>query len=418
MACAQTGSGKTAAFLLPILHRLLSDGGPPPSTSFNRRKVYPQALVLAPTRELACQILDEAKKFSVGTNVRAAVVYGGADIGYQLREMERGCHLLVATPGRLIDILERSRVSLSAVRFLVLDEADRMLDMGFEPQIRRIVEQEDLVASAQRQTLLFSATFPEEIQRLAQDFLYQYYFLRVGRVGSTTDFITQKIIWVDDSDKRSVLLDLLSSVEGLTLIFVETKRGADNLEDFLWSKGFPVSSIHGDRTQQERERALYNFRTGKNRILVATDVAARGLDVDNVAHVINYDLPNHIDDYVHRIGRTGRKGNVGLATGFLNANVNKNIIRDLADLLRENKQEVPSFLESLANSSSFGRSRGGSSSGSRGRFPGRDFRQHTREYNWNSRNNTRSDNYGHRGNNISAADSHWEDGGGSSWGDR
>jgi len=152
--------------------------------------------------------------------------------------------------------------------------------------------------------------------------------------------------------------------------------------------------------------------------LVATDVAARGLDVDNVAHVINYDLPNHIDDYVHRIGRTGRKGNVGLATGFLNTNVNKNISRDLADLLRENKQEVPSFLESLANSSSFGgRSRGGSSSGSRGRFPGRDFRQHTREYNWNSRNNTRSDSYGHRGN-ISAADSHWEDGGGSSWGDR
>jgi len=385
--------------------------------------VFPQALVLAPTRELACQILEEAKKFSVGTNVRASVVYGGADIGYQLREMERGCHLLVATPGRLIDILERSRVSLSSVKFLVLDEADRMLDMGFEPQIRRIVEQEDLVPSAQRQTLLFSATFPEEIQRLAQDFLYQYYFLRVGRVGSTTDFITQKIIWVDDSDKRSVLLDLLSSVEGLTLIFVETKRGADSLEEFLWTKGFPVSSIHGDRTQPERERALYNFKTGKNRILVATDVAARGLDVDNVAHVINYDLPNHIDDYVHRIGRTGRKGNVGLATAFLNGNVNKNISRDLVDLLRETKQEVPSFLESLANSSSFGRSRGGgssSSSSSRGaRFGGRDFRQHTREYNWNSRNNSR-DNYGHRGSNISAADSHWEDGGGSwsSWGDR
>ena len=225
---------------------------------------------------------------------------------------------------------------------------------------------------------------------------------------------------MDDADKRSVLLDLLSSVEGLTLIFVETKKGADSLEEFLWNKGFPVSSIHGDRTQAERERALYNFKTGKNRILVATDVAARGLDVDNVAHVINYDLPNQIDDYVHRIGRTGRKGNEGLATGFLNANVNKNIARDLVDILRENHQEVPSFLESLANSSSFGRSRGGSSSNSRGRFGGRDFRQHTREYNWNGRNNPR-DNYGHRGNNISAADSHWEDSGGSwssSWGDR
>jgi len=296
-----------------------------------------------------------------------------------------------------------------------MDEADRMLDMGFEPQIRRIVEQEDLTPTHKRQTLLFSATFPEEIQRLAQDFLYNYYFLRVGRVGSTTDCITQKLLLADESDKKSMLLDLLVSVDGLTLIFVETKRGADNLEDFLWDKGHPVSSIHGDRTQQERERALYNFKTGKTRILVATDVAARGIDVDNVTHVINYDLPNQIDDYVHRIGRTGRKGNAGLTTAFINNSVNKTIIRDLADLLKENNQEIPSWFESMAHSSGFNRSRGSSRGGGGGnRFTGRDFRRDTRESSWNSSRYTSgrsSDGYrGGGGGNFSAADSHWEDG--------
>jgi ATP-dependent RNA helicase DDX3X len=256
-----------------------------------------------------------------------------------------------------------------------------MLDMGFEPQIRRIVEQEDM--PRERQTLMFSATFPDEIQRLAADFLYKYLFLRVGRIGSSTSLITQKVLYVEEPDKRSMLVDLLTSVEGLTLIFVETKRDADALEDFLYREQFPVSSIHGDRTQPERERALHLFKTGQNRILVATDVAARGLDVDNVAHVVNYDFPNHIDNYVHRIGRTGRRGKTGLATAFVNQNSNKIVLRELVDLLVESNQELPPWIEGMAARGGGG---GGGSGrgGGRGRFGGRDFRSDTRSYKSNA----------------------------------
>jgi len=258
--------------------------------------------------------------------------------------------------------------------------------MGFEPQIRRIVEAEDM--PRERQTLMFSATFPDEIQRLAQDFLYHYFFLRVGRIGSSTDLITQKTVYVEESDKRSMLIDLLVSVDGLTLIFVETKRGADALEEFLYQEKFPVASIHGDRSQPERERALHSFKTGHHRILVATDVAARGLDVENVTHVINYDFPNNIDDYVHRIGRTGRRGKTGLATAFINQSVNKNVLRDLVELLQENTQNIPTWLESLAMKPS-----GGGRGYGRGRgFGGRDFRSNTRD--WKSSSTSGSSGWG------------------------
>jgi len=275
------------------------------------------------------------------------IAYGGADIGSQLRAMEKGCDVLIATPGRLTDMIERGRVSLSEIRFLILDEADRMLDMGFEPQIRQIVECEDMPIQGNRQTLLFSATFPDEIQRLAQDFLLDYIFLKVGRIGSTTEFITQRVIQVDDRDKKEVLVDLLEQIQGLTLIFVETKRNCDYIEDFLYDQGYPCVGIHGDRNQREREQALSSFRTERTPILVATDVAARGLDIDNVLHVINYDLPHDIDDYVHRIGRTGRAGNAGFATAMVNEK-NNNILRDLVDLLSESNQEVPNWIESMA----------------------------------------------------------------------
>ncbi|KAL6072258.1 ATP-dependent RNA helicase ddx3x [Balamuthia mandrillaris] len=375
MACAQTGSGKTAAFLLPVIS-LLHKNPPPPSVDrygggYNRRvKVYPSALVLAPTRELASQIYAEARKFSFQGPLRAVVVYGGADIGRQLRELERGCDILVATPGRLVDMLERGRVSLERVQFLTLDEADRMLDMGFEPQIRRIVEEEDMPPTMERQTLMFSATFPKEIQQLAADFLNDWIFLRVGRVGSTTDFISQKLLRVEEHDKVQTLIELLRTVKGLTLVFVETKRGADTLEDLLYREGFPATSIHGDRSQREREMALKSFRDGRTPILVATDVAARGLDIPNVLHVINYDLPNDIDDYVHRIGRTGRAGNSGLATGFVSEK-NRNVAMDLLELLQEADQEVPPWFEDFAMSSQYGRS----GKGRRGRFGGSDFRR-------------------------------------------
>ena len=384
MACAQTGSGKTGGFLFPILSSAFTNGplpteGMQAQGGYNRRKAFPTALILAPTRELVSQIHDEARKFAYRSWVRPAVVYGGADIGTQLRQIESGCDLLTATPGRLVDLIERGRISLSNIRYLVLDEADRMLDMGFEPQIRRIVEGEDMPGVTDRQTLMFSATFPRDIQMLAKDFLKEYIFLSVGRVGSTSENITQKIEYVEDDDKRSVLLDILYSMPqgGLTLIFVETKRMADMLEGFLVQSQYPATSIHGDRTQRERERALETFRSGRTPIMVATAVAARGLDIPNVTHVVNYDLPGDIDDYVHRIGRTGRAGNTGQATAFFNRG-NKNICRDLIDLLREAHQDIPQWLEAVGRESSFGggssRGRGGGRGG-RGRAANSDFRR-------------------------------------------
>ncbi|CAF3354772.1 unnamed protein product [Rotaria sp. Silwood1] len=350
MACAQTGSGKTAAFLLPILHMIFQEGPVrnPPSNLQNNRKQYPLCLILAPTRELASQIYDEARKFSYRSMVRSCVVYGGADIGFQARDLEKGAHMLVATPGRLNDLIQRGRVGLANVRYLVLDEADRMLDMGFEPQIREIVERSDMPAMGQRITLMFSATFPKQIQELARDFLHDYVFLAIGRVGSTSQNITQKIVWVEEAEKRSFLLDLLNiQSETLTLVFVETKRGADVLEDFLFNHQYSVNSIHGDRSQAQREEALRSFKSGRTPVLVATSVAARGLDIPNVKHVINFDLPSDIDEYVHRIGRTGRAGMAGQATSFFNEK-NRNIATDLLDILSESHQEVPEWLEGIA----------------------------------------------------------------------
>uniref|UniRef100_A0A4W4HC19 RNA helicase n=1 Tax=Electrophorus electricus TaxID=8005 RepID=A0A4W4HC19_ELEEL len=407
MACAQTGSGKTAAFLLPVLSQIYTDGPgdalQAENGRYGRRKQYPISLVLAPTRELALQIYDEARKFAYRSRVRPCVVYGGADIGQQIRDLERGCHLLVATPGRLVDMMERGKigldylmdlgilhfsvgveikklvgggVSFSPGSYLVLDEADRMLDMGFEPQIRRIVEQDTMPPKGLRQTMMFSATFPKEIQILARDFLEDYIFLAVGRVGSTSENITQKVVWVEESDKRSFLLDLLNATgkDSLTLVFVETKKGADALEDFLYREGYACTSIHGDRSQRDREEALHQFRSGRCPILVATAVAARGLDICNVKHVINFDLPSDIEEYVHRIGRTGRVGNLGLATSFFN-DKNSNITKDLLDILVEAKQEVPSWLESLAYEHQHKSSTRGRAKRFSGGFGARDYRQ-------------------------------------------
>ncbi|RID54487.1 hypothetical protein BRARA_G01805 [Brassica rapa] len=378
MACAQTGSGKTAAFCFPIISGIMKE-----QQHVERprgvRGVYPLAVILSPTRELACQIHDEARKFSYQTGVKVVVAYGGTPVNQQIRELERGVDILVATPGRLNDLLERGRVSLQMVKYLALDEADRMLDMGFEPQIRKIVQQMDMPPPGVRQTMLFSATFPREIQRLASDFLSNYIFLAVGRVGSSTDLIVQRVEFVHDSDKRSHLMDLLHAQrengnqgkQALTLVFVETKKGADSLENWLCMNGFPATTIHGDRSQQEREVALRSFKTGRTPILVATDVAARGLDIPHVAHVVNFDLPNDIDDYVHRIGRTGRAGNSGLATAFFNDN-NTSMAKPLAELMQEANQEVPDWLSRYASRASFG---GGKNRRSGGRFGGRDFRR-------------------------------------------
>lgn len=373
MACAQTGSGKTAAFLVPILNRVFETGPvqPPPTARTRRGKQFPLALIMAPTRELAIQIHKEARKFAYRSQVKICCVYGGAEPRAQIQELRRGCHVIVATPGRLVDMMERGIIGMDNIHFLVLDEADRMLDMGFEPQIRRIVEQDTMPATGQRQTLMFSATFPKEIQMLAKDFLDNYVFLSVGRVGSTSENITQTVHWVEEHEKRSMLLDLIAaaSEEDLFLVFVETKRGADALEDYLYRESFPATSIHGDRSQYEREDALASFRSGRTPILVATAVAARGLDIPNVKHVINFDLPSDIDEYVHRIGRTGRAGHTGVAVSFFN-DKNRNVARDLLDTLTEAKQEIPSWLNGMA------RSRGGPGGArrSRGRGNSRDYR--------------------------------------------
>jgi len=363
MACAQTGSGKTGGFLFPVLSEMFTNGPAPKPvedagsfSSYSRgRKQYPTALILAPTRELVSQIYEESRRFTYRSWVRSAVVYGGAEIGNQLRQIERGCDLLAATPGRLVDLMDRGKISLANIKYLVLDEADRMLDMGFEPQIRTIIEQSDMPGVHDRQTLMFSATFPREIQVLAKSFLKEYVFLSVGRVGSTSENITQHVEYVDDHDKRSLLLDVLNAepAGGLVLVFVETKRMADMLCDFLCAQRFPATSIHGDRTQRERESALAQFKSGRAPILVATAVAARGLDIPNVMHVVLYDLPNDISEYTHRIGRTGRAGNTGTSTAFFNRG-NSNIGRDLVDLLKEANQEVPAWLVDVSQERSYG----------------------------------------------------------------
>ncbi|XP_031562414.1 ATP-dependent RNA helicase DED1-like [Actinia tenebrosa] len=346
MACAQTGSGKTAAFLLPVMTGMMNDGLV--SGSFTDVQT-PQAVVIAPTRELANQIYMEGRKFSHNTMLRAVVCYGGVSVAHQQRQIQNGCNLLVATPGRLKQFIEKGVVSLTKVKYLILDEADRMLDMGFEQDIRKIVETMGLPDKMSRQTLMFSATFPEEIQTLAQDFLNDYLFLTVGRVGSATTDIEQNIVEVSEFEKRDKLTEILENAgTHRTLVFVESKRGADFLAVFLSQEGFPTTSIHGDRLQREREEALEDFREGRCPVLIATNVAARGLDIDDVKHVINFDLPSEIDEYVHRIGRTGRIGNKGKSTSFFLRGRDDKIARGLVKVLSDASQEVPEWLESIA----------------------------------------------------------------------
>ncbi|KAM9836048.1 putative ATP-dependent RNA helicase DDX4 [Aulostomus maculatus] len=351
MACAQTGSGKTAAFLLPILQQLMADGVA--ASSFSELQ-EPEAVIVAPTRELINQIYLEARKFAFGTCVRPVVVYGGVQTGYQIREILRGCNVLCGTPGRLLDMIGRGKIGLSKLRYLVLDEADRMLDMGFEPDMRRLVGSPGLPSKENRQTLMFSATFPEDIQRMAADFLKtDYLFLAVGVVGGACSDVEQTLIQVTKFSKREQLLDILKTTGSeRTMVFVETKRQADFIATFLCQERVLTTSIHGDREQREREQALADFRTGRCPVLVATSVAARGLDIPDVQHVVNFDLPSNIDEYVHRIGRTGRCGNTGRAVSFYDPDVDGQLARSLVTILSKAQQEVPSWLEESAFSGS------------------------------------------------------------------
>jgi ATP-dependent RNA helicase DDX3X len=362
MACAQTGSGKTCAFMTPCLESLLRSGPPPNPGSRSRPKPMPCGLCLAPTRELAAQIHQESLKFSFDTGIRPCIIYGGADMRDQRNDLEKGCDILIATPGRLTDMTDRGYLSLELIQFFILDEADRMLDMGFEPQVRQIVEKTNLGKNSRfpRQNMMFSATFPREVQRMAQDFMSDYVFITVGRVGSASELITQKVVYA--AEHKAKVRNLENAIKdnlpkgGLAVIFVETKKSADSLELDLHQSGVAVTAIHGDRTQVEREEALAAFKSGSNPVLVATDVAARGLDIPNVALVVNFDMPKQIDDYVHRIGRTGRAGRKGVAVSFVNERCT--YLPELGDLLVEAKQDPPDWFRDLCGSANTRGSKG------------------------------------------------------------
>ncbi|XP_060091959.1 probable ATP-dependent RNA helicase DDX4 isoform X2 [Heteronotia binoei] len=350
MACAQTGSGKTAAFLIPILAQMMQDGVS--ATQFKEQQ-EPECIIVAPTRELVNQIFLESRKFAYGTCIRPVVVYGGTNTIHSIRQVMQGCNILCATPGRLLDIIGREKIGLSKVRYLVLDEADRMLDMGFGPAMNKLISSPGMPPKDKRQTLMFSATFPEEIQRLAGEFLkVDYLFVVVGQVGGACSDVQQTIVQVSQYDKRDKLVDILNSIgDQRTMVFVETKKKADFFATLLCQEKIKTTSIHGDREQREREEALRDFRSGKCPVLVATSVAARGLDIENVHHVINVDLPSTIDEYVHRIGRTGRCGNIGKAISFFDPLNDSSIAQSLVKVLVDAQQEVPSWLEEIACSS-------------------------------------------------------------------
>jgi len=310
MGGAQTGTGKTAGFTLPMLHRLARHA----STSSSPARHPVRALILCPTRELAMQVHESVVTYSKHVPLRSTCIYGGVDMKAQIAELKEGREIVIATPGRLLDHVQQKTVHFSAVEFLILDEADRMLDMGFIPDIKRILA----MLPKERQSLLFSATFSDEIKKLADQMLKAPQLIEVARRNQVSETITHRVHMVNSDKKRYLLLHLLKE-RGLSqvLIFLGTKFGTARLATWLERQGVNAVAIHGDKSQQQRTEALEAFKSGRAQVLVATDVAARGLDIDDLPHVINYELPHVAEDYVHRIGRTGRAGKSGDATSLV-----------------------------------------------------------------------------------------------------
>ena len=327
---AQTGTGKTAAFALPILQRLAAV----------RQRAAPRTcrtLVLAPTRELASQIADSFRAYGAAMPLSTAVVFGGVPIGPQRQKLARGVDILIATPGRLLDLIDTGSLALSSVQVLVLDEADRMLDLGFIHALKRIVK----LVPRQRQTLLFSATMPRPIAALAEDYLNDPVKVVVAPSATTVERVEQGVVFVPSDRKRDLLATLLRDPAfERVLVFTRTKHGADRVVRHLVSAGLEASAIHGNKSQPQRERALAGFRDGHTRVLVATDIAARGIDVDGVSHVINFELPNVPEDYVHRIGRTARAGAAGIAIAFC-SDEERPYLRDIEKLTRCALRAIP-----------------------------------------------------------------------------
>jgi ATP-dependent RNA helicase RhlE len=323
LGCAQTGTGKTAAFALPILQRLASR---PPQRG--RRPI--RALILSPTRELATQIGDAFADFGRGLGLVTTCVYGGVGLAPQRAALARGVDVLVATPGRLLDLMQQRCVDLGRLEVLVLDEADRMLDTGFLDAVRRVVA----AAPRERQTLLFSATMPPAIDTLARRLLRDPVRVAVTPVATPAERVEQHVVHVDRGEKRRVLERLLDDpAVTRALVFTRTKRAADRVAEFLSDGRRSVDAIHGNKSQSARERALARFKSGTTRVLVATDLAARGIDVERVSHVINYELPDDTESYVHRIGRTGRAGATGRALSLVDAG-ERGKLRDIERLIR------------------------------------------------------------------------------------
>jgi len=309
LACAQTGTGKTAAFAIPILQKLYNDN------KLSEKKI--KALILTPTRELALQIRDNFREYGANTNLKCSVIFGGVNQNSQIEVLKKGVDILVATPGRLLDLINQKHAKLNDVDYLVLDEADKMLDMGFIHDVKRVVSH----VKEKHQTLFFSATMPEEIEKLSQYFLRKPKKIVVTPASSTVEKIEQTLYYVDKPNKIPLLLEILKdkSIESV-LIFTRTKHGANKLVKVLESNNIKSAAIHGNKSQGARELALKSFKTGVLKILVATDIAARGIDVNNLSHVINYEIPNIPETYVHRIGRTGRAGKTGIAISLSDFN--------------------------------------------------------------------------------------------------
>ncbi|MBF0260305.1 MAG: DEAD/DEAH box helicase [Magnetococcales bacterium] len=327
LGIAQTGTGKTAAFVLPILNRLVSQPRRP-------RAGEASVLILTPTRELASQIGASIEAFAGTLPIRHTVIFGGVGQFPQAKAMSRGVHILVATPGRLLDLINQGIVRLSSLQVFVLDEADRMLDMGFIHDIRRIIA----LLPAERQTLLFSATMPAEVEELTKGILRDPVRVEVTPQSTTVEKVDQKVLFVNKENKRALLKKILEQQDiHRALVFTRTKHGADRVTEHLEKNAIPAMAIHGNKSQSAREKSLELFRNGEVRVLVATDIAARGIDVAHISHVINFDLPNEPESYVHRIGRTARAGNDGQAISFCDATESP-YLRDIERIIR---QKVP-----------------------------------------------------------------------------
>jgi ATP-dependent RNA helicase RhlE len=325
LGCAQTGTGKTAAFALPILHRL-TDAGNPPRGSGRRIR----ALVLSPTRELASQIRESFHTYGSHTALRYSVIYGGVGQRPQVQALRNGVDVVVATPGRLLDLMNQGHVDLGSVEIFVLDEADRMLDMGFLPDLRRVIAK----LPVKRQTVFFSATMPGPIEQLANAILRDPAQVRVAPVKATAELIEQSVCFVPQREKTQLLTTMLKKNQVTrALVFTRTKHGADRVVRQLMQSGVKAQAIHGNKSQGARQRTLECFKSNRPPVLVATDLAARGIDVDNISHVFNFDLPNEAETYVHRIGRTGRAGASGIAISFCDPN-ERSYLRGIERLIR------------------------------------------------------------------------------------